>query len=193
MRGTQRLAERRSGNPVSRRLEQRPDVSMIPRPEPDPVLPGQESVWSYPRPAVAQPTDKLLEVWLGGQLVARTARGIRTLETSHPPTYYFPPEDVAEGVLSLAPGATFCEWKGQARYFDVVAGGRRAEAAAWSYPSPTKGFAVLKDHVAFMPAAMDRCVVGGETARPQEGGFYGGWITSDLAGPFKGPPGTRFW
>lgn len=163
------------------------------RPLPDPARPGQESVWAYPRPATCERTDKALEVWLGGALVARTRRGVRTLETSHPPSYYFPPEDVTEGALTRVPGASSCEWKGQAAYLDVVSGGVRAERAAWTYPAPTLAFAVLAGHVAFMPAAMDRCLVDGEVARPQEGGFYGGWITSDLAGPFKGPPGTRFW
>ena len=163
------------------------------RPQPDPPKPGQESVWDYPRPAVAEPTPKRLRVVFGGQVIAETTRGVRTLETSHPPTYYFPPQDVADGALVAVPGRSLCEWKGQARYFDVVAGGARAERAAWAYDAPTEGFRMLRGYVAFMPAQMDACFVDGERARPQEGGFYGGWITDDLAGPFKGPPGTRFW
>ena len=168
------------------------------RPTPLAPGPGQESVWDYPRPAVAERTFKRLQVRFGGAVIADTTRGVRTLETSHPPTYYFPPDDVAPGVLVLVPGSSLCEWKGQARYFDVVApggerDGQRAARAAWAYDAPTPGFAILASHVAFMPAQMEACLVDGERARPQEGGFYGGWITDDLAGPFKGPPGTRFW
>ncbi len=162
-------------------------------PKPDPKSPGQESVWDFPRPAVAEPTSKRLQVYFAGQLIADTTKGVRTLETSHPPTYYFPPSDIVEGVLLPADGSSLCEWKGQARYFTVAVGDRQSVRAAWAYPSPTSSFLTLKDYVAFMPALMERCVVDGETARPQEGGFYGGWITSDLAGPFKGPPGTRGW
>ena len=165
-----------------------------PRPRPDAPGPGQESVWDYPRPAVAEPASAHLEVIFGGVTVAATRRGVRTLETSHPPSYYFPLEDVVAECLVERPAAgSVCEWKGRARYFDVVAGGRRAEGAAWSYPAPTPTFAILRDHVAFYPGAMDECRVDGEVARAQEGGFYGGWISSHVAGPFKGPPGTRGW
>ena len=163
------------------------------RPVPDAPGPGQESVWDYPRPAIAERTPKRLQVILGGQVIADTTRGVRTLETSHPPTYYFPPDDVADGALVPVRGSSLCEWKGQARYFDVVGGGVRAERGAWAYDAPTAGFTVLAGYVAFMPSQMEACLVDGERARPQEGGFYGGWITDDLAGPFKGPPGTRFW
>ena len=163
------------------------------RPVPDAPGPGQTSVWSFPRPAVAEPEPRRLRVTFGGRTIADTTRGVRTLETSHPPTYYFPPGDVAEGVLVPVPGRSLCEWKGQARYFDVVAGDARAPRAAWAYPAPTPSFVGLAGFVAFMPAAMDACFVGDERARPQEGGFYGGWITDDLAGPFKGGPGTMGW
>lgn len=163
------------------------------RPVPDPVQPGQESVWSYPRPAIAEPCRHHLRIEHRGRIVAETRRGVRTLETSHPPSYYFPPEDVDQALLVPAPGRSLCEWKGAARYFDVVIGPDRFERAAWSYDSPTAPFAMLKGFIAFYPAPFDRCLVDGEPARPQEGGFYGGWITSHVAGPFKGPPGTRFW
>ena len=163
------------------------------RPASDTPGPGQESVWDYPRPAIAEPTPKRLRIEFGGVVIAETTRGVRTLETSHPPTYYFPPGDVAEGVLRPVPGRTLCEWKGQARYFDVAAGGKVAERAAWAYPGPTPGFVALAGFVAFMPGAMDACFVDGERARPQAGGFYGGWITDDLAGPFKGGPGSWGW
>ena len=165
-----------------------------PRPEPDPTRPGQESVWAYPRPAIAEATGLHLTVAFGGTVIADTRRGVRTLETSHPPSYYFPREDVAmECLTPNAAAGSMCEWKGRARYFDVVVGDRRAEAAAWSYPSPTPTFLILKDHVAVYPGAMDECRVDGELATPQEGGFYGGWISSHVAGPFKGPPGSRGW
>ena len=126
-------------------------------------------------------------------VIVDTRRAVRTLETSHPPSYYIPPEDVVEGVLVPAAGSSFCEWKGGARYFDVIAGGERRDRAAWAYPDPTPGFAMLRDHVAFYATAMDACRVNGELVVPQPGGFYGGWITSAVAGPFKGIPGSRFW
>lgn len=160
---------------------------------PDRPRPGQESVWDYPRPAIAERTTVGIRVELGGVVIARTQRTVRTLETSHPPSYYIPPEDIVPGVLVPTAGGSFCEWKGQARYFDVVAGGERRERAAWSYPDPTLAFAILRDHVAFYAAAMDGCFVDGERVVPQPGGFYGGWITSAVAGPFKGGPGSRFW
>jgi uncharacterized protein (DUF427 family) len=160
---------------------------------PDPVVPGQESVWNYPRPAVAEPTTAHIVVVLGGLIVADTRRAMRTLETSHPPSYYLPPDDIAPGFLLPVAGSSFCEWKGHASYFDVVAGGQLRERAAWSYPDPTPAFAALRDHVAFYAAAMDECLVDGERVIPQPGGFYGGWITSSVTGPFKGVRGSRFW
>jgi len=164
------------------------------RPDPDPPAAGQESVWDYPRPAIAEPTDRLVEVIFAGTLIARTRRAVRTLETSHPPSYYLPREDVlADCLVGRAATGTLCEWKGRARYFDVVIGDRRAQAAAWCYPSPSATFLILKDHIAVYPRAMDECRVDGEIARPQEGEFYGGWITDDLAGPFKGAQGTLGW
>ena len=154
---------------------------------------GQESVWDYPRPPRLEPEGRRITVELGGVLVADTTAALRVLETSHPPTYYLPPADIDPACLVPAPGRSLCEWKGAARYWTVVAGGRREEAAAWSYPAPTADFADLADHVAFYCARMDRCTVGGEVAEPQPGGFYGGWVTSWVAGPFKGAPGTAGW
>jgi uncharacterized protein (DUF427 family) len=160
---------------------------------PDRPRPGQESVWDYPRPALAERTTVRIRIELGGVVIAETRRAVRTLETSHPPSYYIPPGDIAPGVLVPTAGSSFCEWKGHARYFDLVAGGARRERAAWSYPDPTASFTILRDHVAFYAAAMDGCFVDGERVVPQPGGFYGGWITSAVAGPFKGGPGSRFW
>jgi uncharacterized protein (DUF427 family) len=159
----------------------------------DPVLPGQESVWDYPRPPVAVPCDRRIVVVHRGVTIADTARAIRTLETSHPPSYYLPPGDVLMSALQPIDGSSFCEWKGYARYFDVIVDGQRLARAAWSYPAPTAGFAALRDHIAFYAASFDDCFVGGERVTPQPGGFYGGWITADLAGPFKGGPGSQFW
>lgn len=160
---------------------------------PDPLGPGQESVWSYPRPAVARPCGRLLEIVHRGIVVARTRRGVRTLETSHPPSYYFPREDVAMSLLRPSPQRSVCEWKGRAVYFDVVVENETLENAAWSYPDPTAAFESLRDHIAFYPAPFEVCSIDGERVRPQSGGFYGGWITSHVAGPFKGAPGTMGW
>lgn len=163
------------------------------RPVPHPRGPGQESVWDYPRPPRLETCDSLVEVALGGKLVASTRRALRVLETSHPPTYYLPAVDFVEHSLRACPGNSFCEWKGTACYFDVVSDGTVARRAAWFYPDPTPAFAELADHVAVYPGAMERCLVDGEVVRPQPGGFYGGWITSRVVGPFKGEPGTQYW
>ncbi len=154
---------------------------------------GQESVWRYPRPAIAEPTSRLLRIEHAGIVLAETVRGVRTLETSHPPSYYFPPDDVAMSMLRPSGRRSFCEWKGDAVYFDVVAGGRTLPDVAWSYPAATVTFACLRDFVAFYAAPFDGCFVDGERVTPQPGGFYGGWITSHVVGPFKGIPGSRFW
>jgi uncharacterized protein (DUF427 family) len=150
-------------------------------------------VWDYPRPPRLERVDADIEVVLGGRVVARTGTALRVLETSHPPTYYLPRSSFAEGALRPASGGSFCEWKGQASYADLVGGDAVAEEAAWYYPSPTPGFADLVDHVALYPGRVDRCTVDGEEVRPQPGGFYGGWVTSTVVGPFKGDPGTMFW
>jgi len=163
------------------------------RPRPDPVGPNQESVWSYPRPAIAQPSSARIVIEHRGVVVADTRASIRTLETSHPPSYYIPRSDIAAGLLHRAAGSSFCEWKGTAAYWDVVIEECVLARIGWSYPSPTPEFAALRDHVAFYAAPFDRCSVDGETVVPQPGEFYGGWITSRLAGPFKGVPGSRFW
>lgn len=166
---------------------------MTSRVRPDPIAPGQESVWSYPRPPRLERVAARLRVVLGGQTIADTLAGWRVLETSHPPVYYLPPEDIRPGALTAAPGRSLCEWKGAARYLDVTGGGIRAARAAWSYPDPAAPFAPIRDHVAFYAGPMEACFVGDEQVRPQPGGFYGGWITSAIVGPFKGEPGTQGW
>ncbi len=163
------------------------------RPVPDPAGPGQESVWSYPRPPRLERSDRLVVVVLGGVELCRTTGGWRVLETSHPPSWYLPVQDWLPGALQPAEGSSVCEWKGPASYLEVVGGGRRARHAAWTYREPTPAFAAITGAVAVYPAAMDSCTVDGEQVRPQDGGFYGGWVTSDVVGPFKGGPGSTWW
>lgn len=155
--------------------------------------PGQESVWDYPRPPRLEPTTKHIQIILNEVVIADTRRALRVLETSHPPSYYIPPEDIAMQYLVPASGASFCEWKGQAGYYTVQVGTRQEVNVAWYYPQPTVAFTALKDHVAFYAGRMDACYVEGELVVPQPGRFYGGWITSDIVGPFKGEPGTQGW
>jgi uncharacterized protein (DUF427 family) len=153
-----------------------------------------ESVWDYPRPPRVEPSTEEVVVVLGGVEVARTNSSLRVLETSHPPTYYLPRECFAPGTVEhRTDGTTVCEFKGVARYADLVAGGARARRACWHYPEPRPGFEALVGHLAVMPGLVDACYVDGERVVPQEGGFYGGWITSGVTGPFKGAPGTRGW
>ena len=163
------------------------------RPPPDSVGPGQESVWAFPRPAIARPTDARVRIEHRGRVVANTRAAVRTLETSHPPSYYIPLSDIAPGVLRRTAGTSFCEWKGAAAYWDVVVEGIVLPRVGWSYADPTPTFAALRDHLAFYAAPFDRCSVDGETVAPQPGGFYGGWITSRVVGPFKGVSGSRRW
>jgi uncharacterized protein (DUF427 family) len=153
-----------------------------------------ESVWDYPRPPRVEETERRVRVVLGGEVIVDTRRAHRVLETSHPPVYYVPREDVAPGALEPSGGReTFCEWKGLAAYYDVVAGGTRVPRGAWAYPDPRPGFEAIRGAVAFYPGRMDACYVDDERVVAQEGDFYGGWITSDVVGPFKGGPGTRGW
>ena len=163
------------------------------RPTPEQPGPGQESVWDYPRPPRLERTDAMVEVLLGGEPVARTTAAIRVLETSHPPTYYLHRSAFVPGSLRTARGGSYCEWKGQASYLDVVGGDVVAARAGWFYPVPTAAYTALVDHVAVYPGLVDRCTVDGEVVRPQPGGFYGGWVTSKVVGPFKGDPGTLLW
>ncbi len=151
-----------------------------------------ENVQSYPRPPALEPVPQRLRVMLNDVVVAETTAALRVLETHHAPTYYIPRGDVL-AVLTPAHGNSFCEWKGVARYWTVEADGGRAEAAAWSYPSPTPRFADLADHLAFYAGKMSACFVGEERVMPQPGDFYGGWVTANLQGQIKGGPGTRHW
>ena len=155
--------------------------------------PGQESVWDYPRPPRLEPVDKPVTVVFNGVTIADTRRAWRVLETSHPPVYYIPPEDIRMECLEPTRRTSWCEWKGQAAYHDVVVGDRRAPGAAWSYADPVRTFEAIRDHLAFYAGPMDACTVGGERAEPQPGGFYGGWVTSDIVGPVKGEAGSQGW
>jgi uncharacterized protein (DUF427 family) len=163
------------------------------RPSPIPPGPGQESVWDYPRPPALEPVEARVRVELGGVTVADSERAWRVLETSHPPNYYLHPDDVEVGLLEPAPGRSHCEWKGEAVYWTLRVGDRVEVAAAWSYPRPTPAFAAITDHLAFYAGRADACWVGDERAEPQPGGFYGGWITRGVVGPFKGVDGSRWW
>ena len=164
-------------------------------PTPDPVGPGQESVWDYPRPPRVEPTTEHVVVELGGGVIADTRGAVRVLETSHPPVYYLPIADVVDGALRPNPRRTSCEFKGEAAYFDVVgADGTVEVAAAWTYPRPVAGFEALAGMVAIYPGRMDRCRVDGEAVRAVQGDFYGGWVTDRVAGPFKGEvAGSGWW
>ena len=138
-------------------------------------------------------TPRHVVVELGGRVVADTVRAVRVCETSHPPVFYIPRADIAPGVLEQASGTSWCEWKGAATYWDAVVDGRRVPAVGWSYEEPTPGFEHLRGAVAFYPDRVDRALVDGEVVRPQPGRFYGGWITDEVVGPFKGDPGTLGW
>jgi uncharacterized protein (DUF427 family) len=164
------------------------------RPQPITPGPGQESVWDYPRPPRLEQTTKRIRILFGEETIADTTRAYRVLETSHPPTYYLPPADISPDALK--PSGTrpsWCEWKGVALYYSVHGGGYDVPDAAWTYPDQSRGFREIADHVAFYCALMDECWVGDELAVPQPGGFYGGWVTSDVVGPFKGVPGSGGW
>ncbi len=152
-----------------------------------------EDVWDYPRPPALQPVAKPIRIVSAGQTIAETSAAWRVLETSHPPVYYLPPAAFTGCALEPAPGRSLCEWKGEARYWTIRVGANRAVRAAWSYPDPVPAYAALRDHLAVYAGMMDRCFVGDEAVTPQPGGFYGGWVTIDLKGPFKGVPGSMGW
>jgi uncharacterized protein (DUF427 family) len=153
----------------------------------------KESVWDYPRPPKLEKINNHLKVVYKGTVVAETKNGYRVLETSHPPVYYFPPEDVKMDFLFNSTKTSFCEWKGEAKYYNIEVSGKRAENSAWYYPNPAKEFQPIKKHIAIYPQQMEDCFVDGEKVTSQDGEFYGGWITKNLKGPFKGGVGTLGW
>jgi len=152
-----------------------------------------ESVWDYPRPPRVEASTRRIRVVLGGVTVADTTRAYRVLETSHPPVYYIPPQDVRVEHLRLSRRHTVCEFKGRASYYGLVAGDRYVRDAAWFYPQPLSGYEAIRDYIAFYPGRVDAAYVDDERVTAQAGDFYGGWITADIEGPFKGGPGTLGW
>jgi uncharacterized protein (DUF427 family) len=167
------------------RGQARPPFAVAPQP-------GQESVWDYPRPPRIAPDARLVVIRAGTVEIARSRRAVRVLETASPPTFYLPPADVRTDLLEPAAGGSRCEWKGEARYWTLVAGGQRLERVGWSYPEPLPGFEAIGDYLSFYPARLD-CTVDGIPVAAQPGGFYGGWVTPELVGPFKGEPGSEGW
>lgn len=166
----------------------------MPHPAPFPITKDQESVWDYPRPPALEPVTGELTITHAGHVIAHTTRAYRVLETSHPPVYYFPPEDChAAHVIASRSGSSFCEWKGDATYMDVKVNGETFERVGWRYSTPTPRFEAIRGYIAFYAAPFDTCTVRGEQVTPQPGGFYGGWITSKIIGPFKGTPGSWGW
>lgn len=155
--------------------------------------PDRESVWDYPRPPILESCSRHIRIIINGKTLADTTRSYRVLETSHPPVYYLPADDIAMDLLKKTRGGSFCEWKGYASYFAYLSGGTEIADLAWCYSQPTARFEAIKDHLAFYPHKTDYCYVDGEKVKPQEGDFYGGWITDDIVGPFKGGPGTLGW
>ena len=163
----------------------RPDFAELP-------APGQVSVWDFPRPPRLVPDSREVVVMWGNLEVAHTKRAIMALETAHPPTFYLPWEDINQNLFQPAGGGSFCEWKGPAKYWSLVDGAHSLVKVAWSYPSPLPGAELIKDCVALYANSL-QCNVGGQPVSPQSGGFYGGWITPELVGPFKGVPGSSGW
>lgn len=160
---------------------------------PDTTLPGQESAWDYPRPPRLERVSERLRVVFAGQTIADTKAGYRVLETSHPPVYYIPWSDIQTSLLDQGPGNSFCEYKGEAVYWSILANGKLSKNAGWSYPNPTPNFEPITGYVAFYASRVDECWIDDEKVIAQEGDFYGGWISSRVAGPFKGPPRTWGW
>ncbi len=154
---------------------------------------GQESVWDYPRPPSLQASERHIVLVLGGVEIVDTRRSWRVCETSHPPTYYLDPADFEPGTLSAGAGSSHCEFKGAATYWDLTAGGVRRDSAGWSYEDPATAFVPMRGAIAVYPGRMDGAWVDGEPVTAQAGGFYGGWITPDVVGPFKGEPNTWSW
>lgn len=152
-----------------------------------------ESVWDYPRPPRVEQTARRVRVIFGGELVADSRRALRVLETSHPPVYYIPADDVRREFLRESEQRTECEFKGTASYYCIEVNDMAADDVAWYYPAPAPGYEAIRDHIAFYPGRVEACYVDEERVIPQSGGFYGGWITRGIVGPFKGAPGTGDW
>ena len=152
-----------------------------------------ESVWDYPRPPRVEPATNHIRIIHKGVVIADSSAALRVLETSHPPAYYIPETDIRMDLLTPARARTFCEWKGQAHYYDLSINDNVVPGVAWTYPRPNKRYDKLTGHLAFYAQKLDACFVDDEQVKPQEGVFYGGWVTSNITGPFKGAPGTSGW
>jgi len=163
------------------------------KPAPIPPGPGQESVWDYPRPPRLEASTKRIRIIYNGVVIADSTNALRVLETSHPPVYYIPPADIQMQYLTKASRQTFCEFKGAASYYNVAVNGASVTQAGWYYPQPSPGYTDLANYVAFYPSKMEACYIDEEQVTSQPGDFYGGWITQDIVGPFKGDPGTLHW
>ncbi len=153
----------------------------------------KENVWNYPRPAICQPHKGIIEVIVDNKTIAKTINAFRVIETSHPPTYYFPPKDVDMSLLKKNKNNSFCEWKGTASYLDLQSDLIKISDIGWFYKSPNKKFQSIKNYISFYASKSEKCLVNGELVKKQDGEFYGGWITKNLTGPFKGALGTSFW
>jgi uncharacterized protein (DUF427 family) len=155
---------------------------------------GMEKVWDYPRPPAVSACERRVRVEMGGEVLAESTSALRVLETSHPPTVYVPADDVRVDLLAPSQARpTWCEFKGVARYLDTIVAGTPFAAVGWTYPDPSAGYEALRDHIAFYPGRVDAAWMGEELVSAQASDFYGGWITADLVGPFKGPPDTLGW
>ncbi len=154
---------------------------------------GQESVWDYPRPPRIEPSTRRVRVIFNGEIVAETTHAVRILETSHPPAYYIPSEDIRIEWLDRTQHTSYCEFKGVAHYWSLRVNGQKSANVAWTYANPSPGYEAIKDYVAFYPGRVEACYLDDERVQPQAGNFYGGWITSEIVGPFKGEPGTQGW
>lgn len=163
------------------------------RPKPIPPSPGQESVWDYPRPPRIEDTSKPIKIIFNGEVIAETRRAKRVLETSHPPNYFIPVDDIKMEYLTPSSHSTYCEWKGRASYYTLRVGDREAKNVAWYYTKIFPAYEELIGYVGFYPRPMDACYVDDEQVQPQPGDYYAGWITQDIVGPFKGEPGTWGW
>ena len=155
--------------------------------------PGQESVWDYPRPPRLEDSNQHIQIIFNGMTIVDTKRAKRVLETSSPPVYYIAPEDIKTEYFTPTMHHTYCEWKGQASYYTITVGNRDIKNGAWYYPHPTSGYEALVNYIAIYPSKVDACYLDGEKVQPQDGDFYGGWITKNIVGPFKGAPGTLGW
>lgn len=157
------------------------------------VAQTSESVWDYPRPPRVEPSERRVRVIVDGTVIADSRRAVRVLETSHPPAWYVPPEDVRTDLLQPTERRTACEFKGQASYFHVSVEGRARREAAWTYARPLPGYEAIAGYISFYPGRVDEAWIDDQRVTAQAGDFYGGWITPEITGPFKGGPGTRGW